>query len=414
MYETAHLPTLKNKRILLGVCGGIAAYKIAYLIRFLKKNEAEVRVVMTPEATNFIGALTLSVLSKNPVAYSFYDEETGVWNNHVELGLWANVFLIAPATANTIAKMAAGICDNILLAAYLSARAQVFIAPAMDLDMWKHDTAKKNINALITSGVKMIAPQEGELASGLSGEGRMAEPQQLAETLHQYFLSLLSQQFKGQKILITAGPTYEKLDPVRFIGNYSSGKMGFALAKVFQESGAQVTVVHGPVQKNISSLQNVKTIFAESAIQMFEVCKKEFIHSDLFIAAAAVADFTPIEQAIQKIKKSDENEDGIVIKLKRNPDILAQLSSQKKQNQTIVGFALETGNGLEHAKEKLKKKGCDIIVLNSLQDAGAGFQHDTNKITILDKNNNTAIFELKDKREAAADIANFIYHYLHA
>ncbi|MBC8046067.1 MAG: bifunctional phosphopantothenoylcysteine decarboxylase/phosphopantothenate--cysteine ligase CoaBC [Fimbriimonadaceae bacterium] len=404
---------LSGKKILLGVCSGIAAYKSAYLVRLLLKENAEVKVVMTPDAQHFVGALTFSALSKNPVATEFYNKHDGTWNNHVELGLWGDVFLIAPATANTIAKMASGICDNILLATYLSAKCPVIICPAMDLDMWKHASTISNIEKLNQYGNKMIEPGTGELASGLVGTGRMAEPEEIIQYFKNYFPQSSPQNFSGKKVLITAGPTYEKIDPVRFIGNYSSGKMGFALAEEFYEQGADVTVVHGPVQIDVSKYKNIKTIAVESADEMYNACSALIDNQNIFIAAAAVSDFSPEEISAEKLKK-ENTPDGLIIKLKHNKDVLAEMSKRKTKDQLMIGFALETNNAVENAKKKLKTKNLDMIVLNSLQDDGAGFQHDTNKITLLDKNNNTRIFELKSKREAARDIVNYIYTFSHA
>lgn len=404
---------LQGKKVLLGVCGGIAAYKSAYLVRLLVKQGAEVRVVMTPEAEDFVGALTFSTLSKHPVASEFYNTADGSWNNHVELGLWGDVFVIAPATANTIAKCAAGICDNLLLATFLSARCPVFFTPAMDLDMLKHPSTQKNIETLTIRGNNFIQPEAGELASGLYGEGRMAEPERITDEIIKFF-SEQPKVFAGKKVLITAGPTYEKIDPVRFIGNYSSGKMGFALAEAFAQEGADVTVVHGPVQIQADANSSVKTIAIESADEMYAQCVSLFDDTDIFIAAAAVADFSPVTIASEKIKKDAAHAGGFTLSLKRNKDILAEMSKRKIASQIVVGFALETQNEIENAKKKLKEKNLDLIVLNSLKDKGSGFQHETNKITLLDKNNNIRTFELQTKKEAARSIIHYIHSTLHA
>ncbi|MFN0274235.1 MAG: bifunctional phosphopantothenoylcysteine decarboxylase/phosphopantothenate--cysteine ligase CoaBC [Chitinophagales bacterium] len=399
---------LRGKKILLGVCGGIAAYKSAYLVRLLAKEGAEVKVVMTPEAKDFVGALTFSTLSKNPVASQFYNTSDGSWNNHVELGLWGELFVIAPATANTIAKMANGICDNVLLATYLSSKCPVLFAPAMDIDMWKHPSTIRNLEKLRAFSNKIIQPGIGELASGMVGEGRMAEPEEILEEIKK-FLASQPKLFHGKKVLITAGPTYEKIDPVRFIGNYSSGKMGFELAQAFAEEGAEVTIVHGPVQVDVNAYEPIKKLAVESADEMYTTCKSNIDEQDIFIAAAAVSDFSPETQASEKIKKSVEIEGGFSIRLKKNKDILSEMSRNKKAGQLMVGFALETENEVENAKKKLKEKSLDLIVLNSLRDKGAGFQHDTNKITLLDKHNNTITFELQTKRDAARSIVQHIY-----
>lgn len=405
--------SLAGKRIIVGVCGGIAAYKSAFLIRLLIKAGAEVRVVMTPDAANFVGPLTFSALSKNPVATQFFDPADDTWNNHVELGLWGDIFIIAPATANTLAKMSTGICDNILLAVYLSARSKVIVAPAMDLDMWKHPATQHSIQNLKQNKVEIVYPESGELASGLEGEGRMAEPMHILQFIQDQFSSGNNGLLSGKKILITAGPTYEKIDPVRFIGNYSSGKMGFALAEECAAQGADVTVVHGPVHLDLQTYNRINLIAVESAAEMYGACKNHFSDCDIFIAAAAVADFTPSEMANAKIKKNEAVKD-LTISLKQTKDILAEMSSLKKTGQLIVGFALETDNAIENAKIKLQRKNLDLIVLNSLQDAGAGFGHDTNRITLLDKNNNQRTFELKSKRDAARDIVHYIHSMIHA
>ncbi len=404
--------SLQGKKILLGICGGIAAYKSAYLTRLLIKEGAEVKVIMTPGAKAFVGPLTLSTLSKNPVAIDFFNENDGSWSNHVATGMWGDLFLVAPATANTIAKMASGISDNFLLATYLSSKCKVMVAPAMDLDMWHHPATQQNIQKLKGSGDLIIEPEFGELASGLTGDGRMAEPEQLLFQIKKFF-SGADKRLVGKKVLITAGPTYEPIDPVRFIGNYSSGKMGFALAEVLAEEGAEVTLVYGPVSIALND-RSVKTIPVTTADQMLRACLNYFSDADIFIAAAAVADFTPDNPAAEKIKKNDILANELNLKLKSTVDILKTLSDNKRSDQTIVGFALETEHETDNARKKLMEKALDMIVLNSMKDKGAGFHHDTNKISILDKNNNLVNFELKNKMEVARDIVNYLIKYLHA
>ena len=403
---------LTGKRILLGVGGGIAAYKSAYLTRLLVKAGADVQIIMTPEAKAFVGPLTFSVLSKHPVASDFFHENDGTWNNHVALGMWGDLFLLAPCTANTLAKMSHGICDNLLMAVYLSARCPVMIAPAMDEDMWKHEATQKNIDVLKKRSHIFLPPATGDLASGLTGEGRMAEPEEIFTAVNDFFFKIAGV-LKGKKVLITAGPTYEKIDPVRFIGNHSTGKMGFALAEACLHAGAEVTVIHGPVsQMNIADA--IRLVPVTSAEEMFSACSKEFPACDIFIAAAAVSDFVPENPSGQKIKKSGANADGLTLRLKRTPDILAAMAAQKKNGQLVIGFALETENGMEHAEKKLRDKNLDAIVLNLLTEAGAGFGHDTNKITILDNSNKTLTFELKNKSEVAEDIVQFLSQKIHA
>lgn len=402
--------SLQGKRIILGVCGGIAAYKSAFLLRLLIKEGAGVRVVMTPEAASFIGPVTLSTLSHNPVGITFFGDPAGGWNNHVELGLWGDLMLIAPVTANTMAKMATGICDTLLLGVYLSARCPVYLAPAMDADMWKHPSTQKNVAALQSFGNTILFPESGELASGLSGEGRMAEPAHILDFLRRETDKDRKKTFAGKKVLITAGPTYEKIDAVRFIGNYSSGKMGFALAEAFSERGAEVTVVHGPVSATLHD-PAVKMIAVQTAEEMCAQCTAAFPQSDIFIAAAAVADFMAETTAEGKIKKDASNTSGITLKLKRTPDILGILGKEKKPGQIVVGFALETENEMENARAKLRDKALDIVVMNSLRDAGAGFGFDTNRVTLLDKNGKTATFELQAKSAIARGIAEWIEGY---
>ncbi|MFN3488965.1 MAG: bifunctional phosphopantothenoylcysteine decarboxylase/phosphopantothenate--cysteine ligase CoaBC [Emticicia sp.] len=392
---------LKNKKILLGVSGSIAAYKSALLVRLLIKEGAEVKVIMTESAKDFITPLTLSTLSKNPVLSSFTKGDSGEWNNHVELGLWADVMIIAPASANTLAKCANGVCDNLLIATYLSAKCSVFFAPAMDLDMYKHPSTIENLRKLTSFGNQIINAEFGELASGLVGEGRLAEPEQIVHELIRYFSKIPV--FQGKKVLITAGPTQEPIDPVRFISNHSSGKMGFAIAEAFEMAGAEVTLVSGPV--SIASPKGVKVEKVQSAQQMFEATAKYFAESDIVVLSAAVADYTPLHVADKKIKKK---EDTFSIELTKTTDIAATLGKQKKLGQIIVGFALETDNEFENAKGKLERKNFDFIVLNSLQDSGAGFRYDTNKIKIIDREGNVYDFDLKTKKEVAQDILKTI------
>lgn len=389
---------LEGKKILLAVTGSIAAYKAAYIVRLLKKQGAAVKVIMTAASSDFITPLTLSTLSKEPVYSDFMkDEQTGEWNNHVDLGLWADLMLVAPATANSMAKMVTGNADNFMMAVYLSAKCPVFVAPAMDLDMYKHGSTKDNLETLIARGNHIIYPGSGELASGLVGEGRLAEPEEIIEVLENFFREGLS--LSGKRILITAGPTFEKIDPVRFIGNNSSGKMGFALAQEAIERGAKVTLVAGPNHQQIP--MGLAYISVTSAEEMLDACQKNF-DQDVVIMAAAVADYTPKEVSDIKVKKQDGD---LSIELKRTADILKWMG-ENKGNRKLIGFALETNDELHHAKEKLKRKNLDMIVLNSLRDKGAGFKGDTNKITILDAHNNLEEFELKSKLEVAKDILN--------
>ena len=392
---------LKGKNILLGISGGIASYKIATLTRLLKKSGANIKVVMTPAAKEFITPLTLSTLSENPVFSEFANRQTGEWNSHVDLGLWADIFVLAPATANTIAKMANGICDNLLLATYLSAKCPVFIAPAMDLDMFKHPTTTKNINTLKAFGYTIIDAVEGELASGLIGKGRMEEPERIAEIIHSFFQN--KQVLKGKKVLITAGPTHEQIDPVRFIGNNSSGKMGVELAKQAQRLGAEVTLIIGP--NKLDLIDGITWINVKSAEEMYSQVHKSLKKADIIIMSAAVADFKPKNVSLQKIKK---NNAALQLELEPTQDILKSVGAIKTKKQLLVGFALESDNELKNAKKKLVTKNLDLIILNSLNDKGAGFEFDTNKITIIDKNNNVDNFELKSKSDVAKDIFNKI------
>ena len=389
---------LENKNIVLGVCGSIAAYKAAPLVRLLVKAGANVQVVMTPDATNFITPLTLSTLSKNPVYFDYFKTETGEWNNHVELGLWADVMLIAPASANTMAKMAGGLVDNLLTAVYLSAKCPVYFAPAMDLDMWKHEATQQNIATLQSFDNILIPPGKGELASGLFGEGRMAEPEEIVDFLSADIKKKLP--LVGHKILVTAGPTYEAIDPVRFISNHSSGKMGFALADELAAMGADVTLIAGP-SAQVSKQRSVTRVDVTSAAEMLEQCLNYFAGSKACVMCAAVADYSPVNVSAQKIKKQDG---GLNIELKKTTDILKTLGGQKRPDQILVGFALETNNEEENAIEKLQKKNLDLIVLNSLNDVGAGFKNDTNKVTLIDRELHKTTFDLKSKTEVAHDI----------
>jgi phosphopantothenoylcysteine decarboxylase/phosphopantothenate--cysteine ligase len=388
---------LKDKNIILGVCGSIAAYKSATLVRLLIKAGANVKVILTADAANFITPLTLATLSKNPVYTQYFDAKTGVWSNHVELGLWADLFIIAPASANTIAKMASGLCDNLLTAVYLSAKCPVYFAPAMDLDMWKHESTIHNIEQLKRYGNTMISPENGELASGLFGEGRMAEPETIINQLILFLQKDLP--LLGKNAVVTAGPTYEAIDPVRFIGNHSSGKMGFAIADELTALGASVTLISGPSSQR--SLKQNKRIDVVSALDMLEACKAEFDKSHIFVMSAAVADYTPTVVQVDKIKKSESE---FSLQLKKTQDILATLGQLKRENQVLIGFALETNNEEENAINKLKKKNLDLIVLNSLNDQGAGFKSDTNKITIFNKAFEKTEYTVKSKVEVAKDI----------
>ena len=389
---------LRGKKILLGVSGSIAAYKAAHLTRLLVKSAAEVRIIMTPVAHDFITPLTLATLSKNPVHTQFVKDDTGQWNNHVDLGLWPDILVIAPASANTIAKMAQGICDNLLMAVYLSARCPVWVAPAMDLDMYAHPSTRENMDRLRGFGNTIIEAEHGELASGLVGAGRMAEPAHITEDLRKYFES--SQRLTGKKVMVTAGPTHEALDPVRFISNHSSGKMGFALAEELARRGADVRLVAGPTHLQ-SQHPGIKRYGVTSAEEMYAKASALFPHMDVAILAAAVADYKPAKKQLQKIKKNGQ---GMNIALVKTQDIAEELGKVKKSNQLTVGFALETENEIDNAKGKLKSKNFDLIVLNSLNDEGAGFGFDTNKISIIHKDNKIDSFGLKNKTEVAKDI----------
>lgn len=396
---------MKGKKIVLGITGSIAAYKAAVLARALIKKGAEVQIVITPAGKEFITPLTLSTITSKPVISEFFARRDGTWHSHVDLGLWADAMLIAPATAATIGKMANGIADNMLITTYLSMKAPVFVAPAMDLDMFAHPSTQKNLDTLRSYGNIIIEPGEGELASHLVGKGRMEEPENIVAVLEDFFAK--KSDLAGKKVMITAGPTYEKIDPVRFIGNFSSGKMGYALAECCAERGAEVALISGPVSITAKH-PNIRTISVESAEEMYQAATSEFASSDAAILCAAVADFTPETKAEQKIKRE---KDDLIIKLKPTQDIAAALGKLKKSNQVMVGFALETNDEVEHAKGKLERKNLDFIVLNSLNDKGAGFRHDTNKITIIDKEN-VIEFPLKNKKEVATDIINHLAEIL--
>lgn len=431
------METIRGKRIILGVCGSIAAYKAAFLLRLLTKAGAEVQVVMTPDAVHFIGPLTFSTLSGRPVLVDYFDEKTGEWNNHVHLALWADVILVAPVSANTLSKFAHGGCDNLLSAIYLSARSPVFLAPAMDLDMWKHPATQSNIQSLLSYGYHLIAPENGALASGLVGEGRLAEPEHIVQVLAEYFVDSKSVaqagdsgsvaqagdfgsgehedgleegppgKLQGKKILVTAGPTYEAIDPVRFIGNHSSGKMGFALAEELAARGAEVMLVHGPVSVQVPVHPLIRSRAVSSASEMLQACLETFESVDIVVMAAAVADYTPMEPAAQKIKKSPDG-DGLQISLKKTTDILAEMGKRKKPGQFLIGFALETEKEEEHALAKLQRKNLDLIILNSLRDQGAGFGTDTNKITVFDRSGQGIQFPLQSKKQVAASIIRLV------
>jgi phosphopantothenoylcysteine decarboxylase / phosphopantothenate---cysteine ligase len=393
---------LHGKKILLGVCGSIAAYKSALLVRLLIKEGAEVKVILTASASSFITPLTLSTLSRNPVLTGFSKNDSGEWNNHVELGLWADLLVIAPASANTIAKCSNGICDNLLTAVYLSARCPVLFAPAMDLDMYVHPSVTGNLQKLKQYGNFIIDAEYGELASGLIGSGRMAEPEQLVVRI-KALLHTDKGVLAGKNVLITAGPTYEAIDPVRFIGNRSSGKMGYAIAEICRDKGAVVTLVSGPV--SLPAPQGVNRILVESAEEMFAECIRNFPDAHITVLSAAVADYRPESVHTEKIKKGNS---PLELRLTKTRDIAAELGRQKKEGQVIAGFALETENEIENAREKLSRKNFDLIVLNSLRDPGAGFATDTNKISILTKDNKFLSFELKSKKEVAQDILEAI------
>ncbi len=394
---------LKGKHIVLGITGGIAAYKSAYLLRLLIKAGAEVQVVMTPAAKEFITPVTLSALSGKPVVSEFFTANTGEWHSHVDLGLWADVMVIAPATASTIGKMANGVADNMLVTTYLSAKAPVFIAPAMDLDMMAHPSTCRNLQLLKSYGNHIIEPATGELASHLVGKGRMEEPENIVKALEAFFTQ--RQSLAGKKVIVTAGPTYEKIDPVRFIGNYSSGKMGYAIAEEAARRGADVTIVSGPVSVSVSN-PAIKVVKIESAREMLDACVARFSDCDIAVMCAAVADYAPAHASDRKIKR--EGHDAPVIELVKNPDIAKTLGEMKRQGQLLAGFALETDNEEVNAQSKLDSKHLDMIVLNSLRDAGAGFGTDTNKVTIYTADGRRIPFDVKSKAEVAADILDTI------
>lgn len=393
---------LKGKHIVLGICGGIAAYKSAFLLRLLIREGAEVQVVMTPAGKEFITPVTLSSLSGKPVVSEFFTANTGEWHSHVDLGLWADLMVIAPATASTIGKMAAGVADNMLVTTYLSAKEQVMIAPAMDLDMWKHPSTQRNIATLASDGVEIIMPGSGELASGLSGRGRMEEPEVIRDRIVEFFSR--SRDLEGKKVLITAGPTYERLDPVRFIGNFSTGKMGFALASEFASRGAEVTVVAGPAGE-FPLPAGVHRVDVVSALEMLDAARSAAADADIAVFAAAVADYRPETVADSKIKR--EKQEDMSIRLVRNPDIAASLAAEKRPGVFMAGFALETDNELENARAKMQRKNLDMMVLNSLKDPGAGFGTDTNRVTIITPSSEER-FPLRSKKEVARDIVNEI------
>ena len=396
---------LKDKKILLGVTGSIAAYKSAVLVRQLVKAGAEVKVIITPAAKDFVTTLTLSTLSKNEVLVDLFDETS--WANHVMLGRWADAMLIAPLSCNTLGKMANGLCDNLLLAVYLSATCPVIVAPAMDEDMWQHPSTRSNLDKIISFGNKIIPVESGELASGLIGEGRMAEPESIVQYLQDFFLT--GRQLTGKRALVTAGPTYEAIDPVRFIGNHSSGKMGIAIAAELKQRGADVTLVLGPSSETIPAGINIVRV--KSAEEMYNACQAIFNKTDIAVMSAAVADYKPSSVAAEKIKKKDQT---FSVELTKTKDILKSLGEQKKNGQLLVGFALETNNEKEYALGKLRSKNADMIVLNSLNDRGGGFGTDNNKITIFDKEGNEFPFEMKSKKMVAADIVNLIINKIYA
>jgi phosphopantothenoylcysteine decarboxylase/phosphopantothenate--cysteine ligase len=393
---------MKGKRILLGITGGIAAYKIAFLIRLLKKQGAEVKCIMTPASSDFIAPLTIATLSENPVYIDFWNKQNGQWTNHVDLGMWPDVFLIAPLTANTLSKLANGYCDNLLTATYLSAKCPVIVSPAMDLDMYAHETTNQNLQKLSLYGVRVLPAEDGELASGLVGKGRMVEPETIVNYLERFFLD--QNQFLNKRVLVTAGPTYEYIDPVRFIGNFSSGKMGYEIAKEFLNRGALVTLVSGPTKEELFH-PNLNLISVTTAVEMLEKVQVNWSESNIGVFSAAVADYRPEKVASNKIKKK---EDTLTINLVKNPDILAWAGKNKISDQYLVGFALETNDALEHGRNKLKNKNLNAIVINSLTDKGAGFGGDTNKVSILSEDNKIQDFGLKSKSDVAFDIVNFI------
>ncbi|HKL09663.1 MAG TPA: bifunctional phosphopantothenoylcysteine decarboxylase/phosphopantothenate--cysteine ligase CoaBC [Bacteroidales bacterium] len=397
---------LKDKNILLGITGSIAAYKAAILVRSLVKEGANVKVVMTRLAKEFITPLTMATLAKNPILVEFFDPENGQWNSHVDLGSWSDLYLIAPATANTMGKMAHGIADNLLITTYLSAKCPVMVAPAMDLDMYQHPANLKNIDILKSYGNIIVEPGTGELASGLSGKGRMEEPEIITQKVIEYFS--VKKKLKNKRILVTAGPTYEPIDPVRFIGNFSSGKMGYAIAEVLADQGAEVVLISGPTSLEINH-SGIKRVDVQTADEMFDVAVKYFKNCNAAIMSAAVADYKPAQKLEQKVKRKNEN---LAISLEPNRDIAAHLGKIKKKNQIIVGFALETEDEIKNASQKINTKNLDFVVLNSLKDKGAGFGVNTNKISIIDKTGAVKKFALKPKREVALDIVNKLIAFL--
>lgn len=402
---TVNKSPLKGKHIILGISGGIAAYKSAVLLRLLVKRGAEVQVVITPNGKEFITPVTLSALSGKPVVSEFFTANSGEWHSHVDLGLWADLMIIAPATASTLGKMANGIADNMLVTTYLSAKEQVMVAPAMDLDMWCHPSTQRNIARLKEDGVYVIEPEAGELASGLIGKGRMAEPDEIANVVERYFSSVDEEIYlKGKKVVVTAGPTFENIDPVRFIGNYSSGKMGFAIAEEFARLGADTILVAGPVSITLDT-NSIKRIDVRSAEEMHKAVTEEASDADCVILSAAVADYRPAKVMEHKIKR--EKSDGITLELVKNPDIAASLGKDKGK-KFLVGFALETDNELENAKSKMERKNLDLIVLNSLRDPDAGFIKDTNKVTVISRDGLIRNFPTKSKREVAKDIVGIV------
>ena len=412
---------LTGKKIVLGITGSIAAYKAAYLIRLLRKARAEIKVVATPAAGDFVSSLTFSTLSCNEVHSEFADSK-GNWDNHVALAEWADLFIVAPATANTLAKMANGLCDNLLLAVYLSSKSEVVLSPAMDLDMWKHPSTQRNIETLKKDGCQIIDVGFGELASGLVGEGRMAEPESILTWVENFFSNKKKsperrRPLNGKTALVTAGPTRESLDPARFLSNPSTGKMGIAIAETLAELGAEVVLVKGPTPLKANH-HSIDELTVTSAAEMHEVCMTQFPKSDIAVMAAAVADLTPARFSDKKLKKeafgnSEAASENISIQFKKTKDILSGLGKLKTPEQVLVGFALETNDALENAKRKLKTKNCDLIILNSLNDEGAGFQHDTNKISILNRAEKITTFDLKSKKQVASDIVNEIINLLH-
>ncbi len=395
---------LSGKKVLLGVTGSIAAYKATYIVRHLIKAGAEVKVILTPAARDFVTPLTLSTLSKNPVLWEYFDpkDEEGKWNNHVDLGLWADLILIAPATSNTLSKMAAGTCDNLLMGVYMSAKCPVYFAPAMDLDMYRHPSTHGNIAKLQSYGNIFIPSESGELASGLVGEGRMAEPENIVDFVQDHLKK--QARLYGKKVLVNAGPTHEPIDPVRFIGNHSSGKMGVALAEAACDEGAEVTLALGPGSVR-PGREEINVIDITTALEMNEVCENEFPSSDIAILAAAIADYRPLDPAGEKIKKSGNK---LVLELVENPDILAGLGQKKSEKQFLAGFALETNNAVENARKKLNKKNCDLIVLNSPSDKGTGFGYDTNEVILISRNESERKLSLKNKKELAKEILDHI------